>query len=103
MWRAKRLGLPTAPQGAAGLPTAPALCEAIMNPILAVGDVIDGDPSPSASSGVSSANPATISASSLACEASARLNFLSHPPTPRKWVGTEGLILVFYSVEHLDW
>ena len=28
MWRAKRLGLPTAPQGAVGLPTALALCEA---------------------------------------------------------------------------
>ena len=28
MWRAKRLGLPTAPQGAAGLPTALALWEA---------------------------------------------------------------------------
>ena len=76
----------------------------IMNPISVAGGRTDGDLSPSASSGVSLANPATIiSSSSLACEASADLNFLSHPPTPRKWVGTEGLVLVDHSVEHLDW
>ena len=37
MWRAKRLGLPTAPQGAAGLPTAPALFEALVPGYVALG------------------------------------------------------------------
>ena len=69
-----------------------------MNPISAAEGRTDGVPAPSASSGVSSADPATISSSSLACEASADLNFLSHPPTSRKWVGTEGLVLVLYTV-----
>ena len=57
----------------------------------------DGAPASSASS-ASSVDLATISSSSLACKASADPNFLSHPPTSRKWVGTEGLVLVDYSV-----
>ena len=69
-----------------------------MNPISAAGGGTDGAPAPSASSGVSSVDLATISSSPLACKASADPNFLSHPPTSRKWVGTEGLVLVLYSV-----
>ena len=51
----------------------------ITNQISQAKDGIDEDLSPSALSRVSSSNLATISFSSLACEASAKLNFLSHP------------------------
>ena len=69
----------------------------IMDPISAAGGGTDGALAPSASS-ASSVDLATISSSSLATKASGDQNFLSHPPTSRKWVGTEGLVLVLYSV-----
>ena len=69
----------------------------IMDPISAAGGGTDGALVPSASS-ASSVDLATISSSSLASKASGDQNFLSHPPTSRKWVGTEGLVLVLYSV-----
>ena len=69
----------------------------IMDPISAAGGGTDGALVPSASS-ASSVDLATISSSSLASKASGDQNFLSHPPTSRKWVGTEGLVLVDYSV-----